>query len=55
MFKGKIKGKGAEFLVEGAIKISGIASIIIVVLIFLFLLRDGLSLFKFVSLKEFIR
>ncbi len=54
MFKGKIKGKGAEFLVEGAIKISGIASIIIVVLIFLFLLRDGLSLFKFVSLKEFL-
>ncbi|MFH1779027.1 MAG: phosphate ABC transporter permease subunit PstC [Candidatus Omnitrophota bacterium] len=54
MLKGKGKKWKLEFLVEGAIKISGIASIIIVVLIFLFLLKDGLSLFKFVSLKEFL-
>lgn len=54
MLKAKAKRRHLEFLVESAILISGITSIVIVILIFLFLLKDGLSLFKFVNLKEFL-
>ena len=43
-----------ETLVEIAIKISGVASIFIVAMIFLFLLKEGICLFKTVSLKDFL-
>ncbi|MFH0872508.1 MAG: phosphate ABC transporter permease subunit PstC [bacterium] len=43
-----------EFLIERWISLNGMASILLVVLIFLFLLREGLSVFKFTSLKDFI-
>ena len=44
----------AEFLVEKWILINGIACILLVALIFLFLLREGLSAFRFTSLKDFL-
>lgn len=43
-----------EFLIESLIFISGIISIIIVGLIFLFLLKEAIGLFKSVSVWEFI-
>ena len=43
-----------EFLIERWISLNGMASILLVALIFLFLLREGLSVFKFTSLKDFI-
>ena len=43
-----------EFLIESAIKMSGIASIAIVLLIFIFLVKEGFSLFKTVSLSDFL-
>lgn len=43
-----------EFLVENLIFISGITSILFVVLIFVFLLKEGLSLFKTFPLVEFL-
>lgn len=43
-----------EFIVEGIIKISGIASILIVGMIFFFLLREGIGLFKTESLRHFL-
>ena len=43
-----------EFIVESAIKISGIASIFIVALIFFFLLKEGILLFKTEKLTHFI-
>ncbi|MDD5437108.1 MAG: phosphate ABC transporter permease subunit PstC [Candidatus Omnitrophica bacterium] len=43
-----------EFIVEKLILICGIASIFFVVLIFLFLLKEGLALFKFVKPLEFL-
>ncbi len=43
-----------EFLIENLILISGIISIIIVALIFLFLLKEAIGLFKTVSLWKFI-
>jgi len=43
-----------EFLIERAIFLSGIASIIFVVLIFFFLLKEGLALFQTESLTGFL-
>lgn len=43
-----------EFVIEKLILICGIASIFFVVLIFLFLLKEGLALFKFVKPTEFL-
>jgi len=43
-----------EFLVEKWILLNGIACIILVILIFLFLLKEGASAFRFTSLKDFL-
>lgn len=43
-----------EFIIEKLILLSGIASIIFVILIFTFLLKEGLSFFKEVGLKDFV-
>jgi len=43
-----------EFIIEKLILISGLASIFFVVLIFLFLVKEGFSLFKFVTPIKFI-
>src|SRR3989338_7729489 len=47
-------GRFKETLVEGIIKTSGIASIFVVTLIFFFLLKDGVFLFKTVHLHDFL-
>ena len=46
--------KFREWLVEAAIRLSGVASIIIVGLIFLFLLNEGVRLFQTVRLSDFL-
>ena len=43
-----------EFVVEGLVFISGIASIVFVLLIFIFLLKEGLMLFQHVGIFEFL-
>lgn len=43
-----------EFIIEKLIFLSGIASILFVILIFTFLLKEGISFFKEISLKDFI-
>lgn len=43
-----------EFIIERTIFLSGISSIVFVVLIFVFLLKEGISLFKYTSLWEFV-
>lgn len=43
-----------EFFIERLIFLSGIASIIFVILIFVFLLKEGISLFKAIGLFEFV-
>ena len=43
-----------EFIIEKLIYLCGITSIIIVILIFVFLVKEGVSLFKTVSLREFL-
>ena len=43
-----------EFLIEKTIYLCGIASIIIVILIFLFLAKEGMALFKTVSVFDFL-
>lgn len=43
-----------EWLIERCIYLSGIASIIFVCLIFIFLAKEGLSLFKTVSISDFL-
>ncbi len=43
-----------EFLIEKVIWFCGVTSIVIVVLIFIFLLKEGLSLFKHVNLVDFL-
>lgn len=43
-----------EFIIERAIFLSGISSIVFVVLIFVFLLKEGISLFKYTPLWEFV-
>src|SRR3989338_7138124 len=45
--------KPKELFFESVIKISGVASIFIVALIFFFLLKEGIFLFKTVSFKDF--
>jgi phosphate transport system permease protein len=46
--------KFKEFLIEKAILVCGTASIFFVILIFLFLLKEGLSVFKSISPLEFL-
>jgi phosphate transport system permease protein len=43
-----------EFVIEKLIFLSGIASIVFVALIFIFLIREGLSLFKTIGLGDFL-
>lgn len=43
-----------EFIIENLIFLSGLASILFVVLIFIFLFKEGFSLFKTVSLTDFL-
>lgn len=43
-----------EFLIERTIFLSGITSIVIVTLIFIFLLKEGLSIFASVSVPDFL-
>ncbi len=43
-----------EFLIERSIYISGIMSIVLVCLIFIFLAKEGLSLFKTINIKDFL-
>lgn len=43
-----------EFLIEKLIFLCGITSIIVVILIFVFLLKEGISLFKSIGLFDFI-
>ena len=43
-----------EFLIERLIFLSGVASIIFVALIFVFLLKEGVSLFKTIGLGDFL-
>ncbi|MDP3142987.1 MAG: phosphate ABC transporter permease subunit PstC, partial [Candidatus Omnitrophota bacterium] len=42
-----------EFVIEGLIFLSGITTIIFVVLIFAFLLKESFSFFKQISFKDF--
>lgn len=51
--RGKI-GIIFEFIIEKAILLSGVLAIAFVVLIFLFLLKEGLSIFKSASIREFL-
>ena len=46
--------KFKEFVIEKLIFLSGIASIVFVALIFIFLIREGLSLFKTIGLGDFL-
>ncbi|HOU36661.1 MAG TPA: phosphate ABC transporter permease subunit PstC [Candidatus Omnitrophota bacterium] len=46
--------KFKEFVIEKLILLCGIASVIFVALIFVFLLKEGLSVFKFVRIGEFL-
>ena len=46
--------KVKEFIIENLILLCGIASIFFVVLIFCFLMKEGLALFKTISLSDFI-
>lgn len=46
--------KVKELIIEKIVLVSGFIAIVIVILIFIFLLKEGLSIFKVVSLKEFI-
>ena len=43
-----------EYCIEGLIRVSGLSSIVIVILILLFLLREGLALFNTVPLSDFL-
>lgn len=54
MQKSFTKKRAKEWLIERCIYFSGIASIIFVCLIFLFLAKEGLSLFKKVSILDFL-
>jgi phosphate transport system permease protein len=46
--------KTKEFITEAAVKISGVASIFIVALIFIFLLKEGILLFKTEKIGDFL-
>lgn len=50
----KNKIRKSELVIEKLILLSGIASIIFVILIFIFLLKEGMSLFKAASVKDFL-
>jgi len=43
-----------EYIIEKVIFLSGITSIVIVLLIFIFLLKEGLSVFSTISVKDFL-
>ncbi len=43
-----------EFFIEKAILLNGFACILFVILIFFFLAKDGLALFKFVTIQDFL-
>lgn len=51
---GELRRTIKEFFIERFIFLSGIASIIFVVLIFVFLLKEGISLFKIVAPSSFL-
>ncbi|MDD5496384.1 MAG: phosphate ABC transporter permease subunit PstC, partial [Candidatus Omnitrophica bacterium] len=46
--------KFKEFIVEKLVLICGVASIFFVILIFLFLLKEGLAVFKIVTPLDFL-
>jgi len=46
--------KTTEAVITGAIRLSGVATIIFVILIFALLLRDGLPVFRYTSLSKFL-
>lgn len=46
--------KSVEFIIEKLIFLSGIASIVFVMLIFIFLLKEGLSLFSYYNVFDFL-
>ncbi|MDP3789530.1 MAG: phosphate ABC transporter permease subunit PstC, partial [Candidatus Omnitrophota bacterium] len=46
--------KFREFLIEKLILLCGLASIFFVILIFLFLLKEGLALFKIITPGQFL-
>jgi len=48
----RIRQRWTEFLVEGMIQLSGVSTIVIVALIFLFLLREGLPTFLDIPLRQ---
>jgi ABC-type phosphate transport system permease subunit len=45
----------SELIIEGAIRVAGISSIVIISLIFLFLLREGLPAFLDIPLRQLVR
>ena len=53
-FYGELRRTIKEFVIERLIFLSGIASIVFVALIFIFLLKEGISLFKTTGLLDFI-
>ena len=46
--------RARERLIEGALCLCGMSSVVIVVLIFCFLLKEGLALFRTVSIGDFL-
>lgn len=48
------RGERAESVIEAAIRVSGVASIVLVLLIFVFVLREGLPLFREYSFVKFL-
>lgn len=50
----RLSGRILEFFIERAIFVAGILSIVFVILIFVFLLKEGLSLFKTYSPLDFL-
>ncbi len=54
MTRNSSKLRISEFLIEKAIYLSGLTTILIVVLIFIFLAKEGLSLFKHITLSQFL-
>lgn len=49
-----MKSKFSEYIIEKVVAFSGIFAITFVVLIFVFLLKEGLSIFNTVSVKDFL-
>ena len=46
--------RAQEYCIEGLIRVSGLSSIVIVILILVFLLREGMTLFHTVSVGDFL-